>query len=134
MTTIKLAVGSIVSPDTWISTGMPRYATFPKAKHMNNVRNICLFRRKIIPVKIARRQLLNINSELETMSGVSVRNEKEVLIRAEKINTGKPIFRANSFNTVDQSSPMFLKRCNSALAKIIRNSGAITTNICSMVF
>ncbi len=70
-----------------------------------------------------------MNSEFEIISPASVENEKGALESAEKINTGNPIFRANSFKTVDQLSPIFLNFCSNALAKIIRNSGAITVSI-----
>lgn len=95
---------------------------------MNNVRNICLSRRKIFPIKKASRKLIIINSEFEIIRLASVENEKGVLESAEKINTGNPIFRANSFKTVDQLSPIFLNFCSNTPAKIMRKSGAITVS------
>ena len=91
---------------------------------------ICLFKRKILAIIIASAKLIRRNSELETINNSSaVLKEKEVLASAEKIKAGKPIFKANSFKTLDQSSPIFLNFCNKAVAKIIKKSGAMTDNI-----
>ena len=73
---------------------------------------------------------MRIKSELEIISPASEENEKGALQSDEKINTGKPIFKAKSFNTFAQSCPIILNFCNNALAKIMRKSGAITVNIC----
>ena len=113
---------------------MPRYAVLPKTKQMNSVRNVCFPRRRIFPITKANSKLVTMNSEFEIISPASVENEKGALESAEKINTGSPIFRAKSFKTLDQSSPRFLNFCSNALAKIMRNNGAITVNICVIWF
>ena len=82
----------------------------------------------------ATKKLITKNNELEIINPASVEKEKGALESAEKINTGKPIFRANSFKTVDQLSPIILNFCSNALAKIMRKSGAITVNISIICF
>ena len=101
----------------------------PKTKQINNVRNICLLRRKIFPTIMARTKLRSKNNEFAIISDASAVNEKEVFARAENISIGRPILRANSFKTLLHSSPIFLNFCSNALAKIIRNSGAIIVSI-----
>lgn len=80
----------------------------------------------------ASKRLAKMNMEFEIMSPASVEKEKGALERAEKIRTGKPILKANSFKTLDQLSPIFLNFCSNALAKIMRKSGAMTVKIAIM--
>ena len=106
----------------------------PKTKQINNVRNICLLRRKIFPTIAASAKLRSKNNEFAMIKDDSALNEKEVSARAENISAGNPMLRANSFRTLRQSSPMFLNFCRNALAKIIRNSGAIIVSIWIICF
>jgi hypothetical protein len=59
----------------------------------------------------------------------SVLKEKFVLASAEKIKTGRPILRVNSFKTSNQLLPTRFNFCNKAVVKIIINSGVMTVKI-----